>query len=169
MKDMVRRKGKTVADDLPVDGFNAPLYTAKAFGIATLIVAVCASTVVWGVKIGMGVKDVRSSSLIYFLFVCLFLPFFLSLPLLISVVDIKTQEFADRMRHPISTRLPFLTYRIHRHPPERSDSSSGVDIEWKWGQAEERIEVGEQDKWTVANLQEMEHCEKIDSNITADA
>lgn len=41
------------------DGFNAPLYTGAAFGIATLIVAVCASVTVWGVKATLGVKDVR--------------------------------------------------------------------------------------------------------------
>jgi hypothetical protein len=41
------------------DEFNTPLYAAKAFGLATLIVMVCASTAVWGVKTSLGVKDVR--------------------------------------------------------------------------------------------------------------
>jgi hypothetical protein len=42
-----------------IDGFNAPLYTAKAFGLATLIVAVCASAAVWGVKNSLDLKNVR--------------------------------------------------------------------------------------------------------------
>jgi hypothetical protein len=44
---------------LPNDGFNAPLDSAKAFGLATLIVAVCASAVVWSLKTNLGVKNVR--------------------------------------------------------------------------------------------------------------
>lgn len=55
-KDLQLDEKTVLPDD---DGFNAPLYTAKAFGIATLIVAVCATTAVWGVKTSMGVKDVR--------------------------------------------------------------------------------------------------------------
>ena len=41
------------------DDFNSPLYTARAFGFATLIVALCASTAVWSVKTSLDVKDVR--------------------------------------------------------------------------------------------------------------
>ena len=40
------------------DGFNAPLYTASAFGLSTLIVAVCAFVGVWSIKSSLGVKDV---------------------------------------------------------------------------------------------------------------
>ena len=47
---------------LSSDGFNAPLDGAKAFGLATLIVAVCASAMVWGLKTNLGVKDVRDPS-----------------------------------------------------------------------------------------------------------
>lgn len=54
-KELEALKERSMAND----GFNAPLYTVKAFGIATLIVTMCATTVVWGVKTTMGVKDVR--------------------------------------------------------------------------------------------------------------
>lgn len=41
------------------DDFNGALYTAKAFGIATMIVTTGAVTTVWGIKLAMGVQDVR--------------------------------------------------------------------------------------------------------------
>jgi hypothetical protein len=42
----------------PDDNFNGALYSAKAFGIATLIVALSASASVWGVQAYLGVKNV---------------------------------------------------------------------------------------------------------------
>jgi hypothetical protein len=53
-----------VESDRPIsnDEFNAPLDSGKAFGIATLIVAVCASAAVWSVKTSLDVKDVRSNA-----------------------------------------------------------------------------------------------------------
>ncbi|CAL1708414.1 unnamed protein product [Somion occarium] len=41
------------------DGFNAALYTAKAFGLATLLVTVGATTAIIGVKSSMGVRDTQ--------------------------------------------------------------------------------------------------------------
>lgn len=45
--------------ELKNDGFNAPLYTLKAFSIASLAVLTGGVAAVWGVKSYMGVKDVR--------------------------------------------------------------------------------------------------------------
>jgi hypothetical protein len=44
---------------VPNDEFNAPLHSAKAFGLATLIVAICASTAVWGLMTSLDVRNVR--------------------------------------------------------------------------------------------------------------
>lgn len=41
------------------EDFNAALYGAKAFGIATLFVSVGAVTTIWGLKTILGVRDVR--------------------------------------------------------------------------------------------------------------
>lgn len=46
--------------ELEYDGFNAPLYTLKAFSIASLLVITGGVAGVWAVKSCMGVKDVRS-------------------------------------------------------------------------------------------------------------
>jgi len=114
------------------DGFNDSFNAAKAFGIATLIVTACASTAVWVVKAGMGVKD--------------------------------AQEFADQIRHVITTKLSFITYRIYRQPPELSSESGSLsvgDINWKWSEAEERLntalEKGGAYAWAEAVMKEMEH------------
>ncbi len=44
----------------PSDDFNGALYSAKAFGIATLSVTVGATAIIWGANTVMGVKDVRA-------------------------------------------------------------------------------------------------------------
>ena len=43
------------------DDFNSALYTAKAFGLATLLVGAGAVMTVWGVKTVLDVQDVRFS------------------------------------------------------------------------------------------------------------
>jgi len=119
------------------DDFNSPLYTARAFGLATLIVALCASTAVWSVKTTLDVKD--------------------------------TQEFADQMRHIILTKLPSFSRRIHRRPLDGDDDGespvsapdSDADLDWKWSEAEERLETaldkGGPYAWAEAAMREMEH------------
>nr|VWO99214.1 Calcium-transporting ATPase (EC [Ganoderma boninense] len=61
-----------------------------------------------------------------------------------------TQEFADRMRHAVLTRMPILSARIHR-PPEAQDGDSllphdppplsleDAAEEWTWPAAEQRL------------------------------
>ena len=86
----------------------------------------------------------------------------------------KTQEFADRMRHALLTRMPNLSARIHR-PPEAEDgdallpppdpsteSSSPLDAaeEWSWPAAERRLREAF-DKhgfygWAAAAMRELE-------------
>ncbi|KIM85554.1 hypothetical protein PILCRDRAFT_337125 [Piloderma croceum F 1598] len=119
------------------DEFNAPLYTAKAFGIATLIVAVCASAAVWSVKTSLDVKD--------------------------------TREFGDRTRDAVIKQLPYLSHRIYRRPNSDSEASSSapnsdVDTEWKWTEADERLnkalDEGGPSAWAEALVAELEHEER---------
>ncbi|KAH9848974.1 hypothetical protein C2E23DRAFT_403601 [Lenzites betulinus] len=128
------------------DGFNGALHCAKAFGIATLLVGVGATTTIWGVRTYMGVET--------------------------------TQEFADRMRLAILSRMPSLSARIHRPPaPEDDDptalsekpaeapsisiSLSQSEVEdWTWPAAEKRLrDAFEKDGfsgWAAALLGELE-------------
>ncbi|OBZ78175.1 hypothetical protein A0H81_02717 [Grifola frondosa] len=92
-----------------------------------------------------------------------------------------TQEFADRMRHAVLTRMPMLSARIHR-PPEPEDDTAiaivGEDpvkpahvpprpqvneedaTKWSWSDAEERLkDAFEKDGfsgWSQAALRELE-------------
>ena len=88
----------------------------------------------------------------------------------------KTQEFADRMREAVLTRMPVLSSRIHR-PPELDDgdallpppsnpaaspslSSADAGEEWSWPAAEKRLKDAF-DKhgfygWAAAAMQELE-------------
>ncbi|KAI0824954.1 hypothetical protein BC628DRAFT_1419693 [Trametes gibbosa] len=128
------------------DGFNGALHCAKAFGIATILVGLGATTTIWGVRRFMGVET--------------------------------TQEFADRMRSAILSRMPSLSARIHRPPAPEDDqtlalsealteapsisttlSSSEVQ-EWTWPAAEQRLrDAFEKDGfsgWATALLRELE-------------
>ncbi|EED84369.1 predicted protein [Postia placenta Mad-698-R] len=89
----------------------------------------------------------------------------------------NTQEFADRMRSFVLTRMPMLSSRIHRalqaedHPEELIDSSAATThlhgapgssntLQWSWPEAEERLRVaydsGGVYSWAEAVLYELE-------------
>ncbi|KAI0634675.1 hypothetical protein C8Q77DRAFT_1054007 [Trametes polyzona] len=133
----------------PEDNFNGALHCAKAFGIATLLVGVGATTTIWGVRRYMGVET--------------------------------TQEFADRMRLAILSRMPQLSARIHRPPAPEDEESSSLseshieaastpatsitlsesEVEgWTWPAAEQRLrEAFDKDGfsgWAAAALRELE-------------
>ncbi|KAI0765478.1 hypothetical protein C8Q74DRAFT_1056441 [Fomes fomentarius] len=91
-----------------------------------------------------------------------------------------TQEFADRMRLAVLTRLPVLSSRIHRPPePEDGDallpppqailsessatpstSAQPTSDEWSWAAAEQRLRVAFEKHgftgWVAAAMQELE-------------
>lgn len=148
------------------DNFNGALYCAKAFGIATVLVSVGAGATVWGVKSALGVRNV--SVLRLRAWACT----------AVSHADVsQTQEFADRMRSFVLTRMPMLSSRIHRalqaedHPEELIDSSAATThlhgapgssntLQWSWPEAEERLRVaydsGGVYSWAEAVLYELE-------------
>jgi hypothetical protein len=116
----------------------------------------CATTVVWGVKTTMGVKDVRPPISVSF--------HGHSPSNLHLIISDKTQEFADRMHHVLLTKFSSLTRRIHRSPPELSsetDSPSDPDAEWKWSEAEERVDRAlKKDGWGEAAMKGVEEGER---------
>lgn len=80
-----------------------------------------------------------------------------------------TNEFAERLRHAVLTKLPILSYRIYR-PPE-TDQDDGNDsaltensaselVEWNWQEAEVRLreafDKGGFHSWASAALVEVE-------------
>ncbi|KAJ3974909.1 hypothetical protein EV361DRAFT_586529 [Lentinula raphanica] len=88
--------------------FNPALYTAGAFGIATLLVSSGAVLGVYAVKTMLGVHD--------------------------------TQEFSQKMRRFVLTRMPFLSSRIHRVVENGDDDDYLEDpTTWRWEDAEKRL------------------------------
>jgi len=52
-------KGPVASKDIDEQYFNAPLYTFKAFGIATALVTLGATASIWGVVKAVGASNVR--------------------------------------------------------------------------------------------------------------
>jgi hypothetical protein len=151
---------KTEAADVGLDAgdnFNAALYSAKAFGLATLLIGVGAATTVWGVKTALDMHDV-----------CHLIP----LPVLAHCTDTyawsQTQQFAHRMRVGPLTKLPVLSARIHRSADAELQSSSPshlrdineIELGWNWSEAENRLaeayDKGGLSGWAQAALRELE-------------
>jgi len=142
---------------MPNDEFNAPLYTAKAFGIATLIVSVCASAAVWSVKTGLDIKDVRANAT----------------PLAImnahlTDTPVQTREFGDRMRATVITQLPYLSHQIRR-PHDDSEAplsapDTDANLEWQWTEVEKRLnkalDEGGASAWVETFVAELEREER---------
>ncbi|KAG1723526.1 uncharacterized protein EDB91DRAFT_1255599 [Suillus paluster] len=117
--------------------FNAPLYTFKAFSIATALVTLGATASIWGVMKALNARD--------------------------------TNEFAERLRHAVLTKLPVLSYRIYRPAEPHQDggddsslaeNSASEPVEWNWKEAEERLreafDKGGFYSWASAALVEVE-------------
>ncbi|KAG2134454.1 hypothetical protein DEU56DRAFT_809177 [Suillus clintonianus] len=116
--------------------FNSPLYTLKAFGIATAIVTLGATASIWGVMKALDARD--------------------------------TNEFAERLRHAVLTKLPVLSYRIYRPAETRQDGNDSAltenpasePVEWNWHEAENRLreafDKGGFHSWASAALIEVE-------------
>ena len=92
------------------DSFNGALYSLKAFSIATTLVIAGSAASVWGVKVYLGVKDVREH--IHLLIT--FSPLSHAAYGLSGYLSCQTQEFASAMRLTVLNRCPLLTSRIHR-------------------------------------------------------
>jgi hypothetical protein len=87
----------------------------------------------------------------------------------IWLTAVQTREFGDRMRDAVITQLPYLSHRIHRRLHDDSNApisapDSDVDLEWKWTEAEERLnkalDEGGPSAWAEAFVAELEHEER---------
>jgi hypothetical protein len=80
-----------------------------------------------------------------------------------------TNEFAERLRHVVLTKLPVLSYRIYRpaepHQEDRNGSArtenpASEPLEWNWQEAEVRLreafDKGGFHSWASAALVEVE-------------
>ncbi|KAG1831897.1 hypothetical protein DFJ58DRAFT_711062 [Suillus subalutaceus] len=114
--------------------FNGPLYTLKAFGIATALVTLGATASIWGVMKALNAHDIN--------------------------------EFAERLRHAVLTKLPVLSHRIYR-PAEphandsaRTENPASEPVGWNWQEAEVRLreafDKGGFHSWASAALVEVE-------------
>ncbi|KAG2357645.1 hypothetical protein BDR07DRAFT_1419679 [Suillus spraguei] len=117
--------------------FNGPLYTLKAFSIATALVTLGATASIWGVMKALNARD--------------------------------TNEFAERLRHAVLTKLPVLSHRIYHsaetHQDDGDDSPltenpTAEHAEWNWQEAEVRLreafDKGGFHGWASAALVEVE-------------
>ena len=91
------------------DSFNGALYSLKAFGIATTLVIAGSAASVWGMKVYLGVKDVRE----HIHLLIMFSPLSCAANLT-GYPSSQTQEFASAMRLTVLNKWPLLTSRIHR-------------------------------------------------------
>ncbi|KAK0210143.1 hypothetical protein DFS33DRAFT_1270233 [Desarmillaria ectypa] len=144
-------KDVSVRPHTSADGARRALYTVGAFGMSTVLVGIGALVTVWGAQFLLGVETVR-----------MVLRQQRSLPANAYQVD----EFSAKMRTFVATKLVPLSSRIHSfHKPELDD---GVppDPQWKWDEAEKRLE-GIFEKhggfaWAEAALQEAEMEAKLE-------
>ena len=125
----------------PSDHFNGPLYSLKAFAIATAIVASGATASVAGV---MAYLDVRNVSH----------PQHPHPPL----TDAQTTEFAARMRTVVPRTMPLLTAKIYRHDAESTPRHAPTTFDHD--AAEQRLanafDDGGFDAWAEAAASELE-------------
>ena len=143
----------------PVDDFNAALYIAKAFGIATAAVLALGTTTVWGVKSYLGVNTVR----------------LLTSPKRSGLLrDFQTAEFAQTMRRIIATHMPVFSSRLLRETEEEdgifhitSDGTAEQDAQnWAWPDAEKRLQAAFEKNgfsgWAEAAVRELEAERKLE-------
>ncbi|KAG1774679.1 hypothetical protein EV702DRAFT_974305, partial [Suillus placidus] len=77
-----------------------------------------------------------------------------------------TNEFAERLRHAVLTKLPALSYRMYRPAEPHQDdgaltqNSASNPVEWNWKEAEVRLreafDKGGVHNWASAALVEVE-------------
>jgi len=132
------------------------MLAAKAFAIATGIVALGGAALVWSVKEVLGVKDVS-----------------INLLLIPSVVDrifffffFQAYEFGTKMRTFLSDSVPSLSFAINNRPlslderPESSHHGVVLKEDWNWENAEKRLERAYEEGgvalWAQVALQELD-------------
>ncbi|KAH9948025.1 hypothetical protein B0H21DRAFT_735831 [Amylocystis lapponica] len=133
------------------DNFNGALYSAKAFGLATMFVTVGAGTTIWGVKTAMGVQNTKE-------FADRMRFFFLTrMPTLSSRIH--------RLIGAEDNPSALVESQSAPHPQSVGDTRA---IHWSWQDAEQRLKAAyERDGftgWTEAALQELEaegHAERV--------
>lgn len=142
-----QRPGPAITPGAPKqDHFNAPLYTFKAFAIATAIVMSTATASVAGV---MAYLDVRTVSPSHNTLIPLTMP--------------QTTEFAAHMRAWVSQSMPLLTAKIYRHDPPPAPTphhESRTPTTFDHHKAEQRLAAafdnGGFDAWAEAAARELE-------------
>ncbi|KAI0341311.1 hypothetical protein BDW22DRAFT_1332804, partial [Trametopsis cervina] len=131
------------------DDFNGALYSAKAFGYATLMVMTGAITTVWGVKTYMGVESTqqfadRMRSLVQ-----------KQMPGLVAQIHRRSTE--DDHGQAVAPSAFDTTLTVDPHSGQ---------TQWTWPDAEERLgkafEHGGFSGWADAVMRELEHESKIE-------
>jgi len=121
------------------DGFNGALYSAKAFGIATLCVGAGAVTMVWGVQQALGVENTQEFAHRMRSFILYRMPF-LSSRIHRPPETEDSQEVSDALQL-------------------RVDQTSRA-TDWTWHDAERRLTAAYEERgfmgWAQAALQELE-------------
>ncbi|CCM01348.1 uncharacterized protein FIBRA_03398 [Fibroporia radiculosa] len=131
---------------LTTDQFNGALYSAKAFGIATLVVSVVAGTGVWGVKAALDVQNTQEFA-----------------TRMRQLILTRMPVLASRIHRPLEPDdgLPSIT-GPHPTPEESLLHTHGTprSIEWSWPDAEQRLrDAFEKDGisgWAAAAMHELE-------------
>ncbi|KAI0318368.1 hypothetical protein OF83DRAFT_1171153 [Amylostereum chailletii] len=131
------------------DAFNAPLYTLKAFSLATFCVLFTGGVGVWGVKTSLGVKDTQE-------FGALMRAFMLSkMPFLSSRIYRTPSSSALPPAFPLPVSLPFQAAPVDHEYMEEDALRT-----WTWAAAQERLsaayEQGGMGLWAEVALREME-------------
>ncbi|EGN92560.1 hypothetical protein SERLA73DRAFT_117168 [Serpula lacrymans var. lacrymans S7.3] len=118
------------------DFFNAPLYTLKAFSIATALVSLGAATSIWGVKTFLGVHDTKEFA-----------------DQMRNTLLTKMPVLSSRIHRAFSSENVGST-------TSHANDSSRVEVEWNWPDAENRLkeafDKGGFSGWAQAALLEVE-------------
>ncbi|KAI0646698.1 hypothetical protein C8Q79DRAFT_1010285 [Trametes meyenii] len=126
-----------------VEGVNGPLHGAKAFGIATLLVGLGASTTVWGVKRYMGVETTQEFADRMRLTILNYMPI-----------------LSSRIHRPPAPEDDDASASSEPGSDSRLSLSDTDVEEWTWSAAEQRLkEAFDKDGfsgWAAAMLRELE-------------
>ncbi|KAI0938365.1 hypothetical protein AcV5_000061 [Taiwanofungus camphoratus] len=128
------------------DGFNGALYCAKAFGIATLLVSIGASSIVLGIKTAMGVRDTKE--------------FADRMRLLIVTKMAFLSSRIHRPPGPEDEHIEGNATSVTPRSPSLRSAAGARGVEWSWPDAEQRLKAAfERDGfmgWAEAALRELE-------------
>ncbi|KAA1477440.1 hypothetical protein DENSPDRAFT_828761 [Dentipellis sp. KUC8613] len=132
----------------PDDLFNAPLYTLKAFSIATGLVVVGGVATVWEVKTYLGVRDTKEFAAR------------MRYTLLTSMPFLASRIHRPPSSEPLPPTSPFSSPDTSEAPSASSATSPEMSEPWSWSAAQARLskayEAGGIAGWMEAAAVEME-------------